>query len=352
MELHGGNIYDKPINLDFSISVNPFGLPERVRKEAIRGVELAEHYPDINYLALRKAISDYYGIDGAEVALGNGATELIYALVHVKKPKKALIVGPTFVEYQKALETIDCAYEYYFAKDEDDFVVQQDLLTRLEENSYDCIFICNPNNPTGRLMKKKLLLAVIESCEAKGIQMLLDECFIDFVKKEEEHSYIKNHQTYKHLVILRAFTKMFAMPGLRLGYCVSADLDLIDRIRKVMPPWNVSVPAQFAGVAAMREQEYVMETKAFISSERSWMEDQLELLGFKVYPSKTNFILFKGPEGLQEFCMQKNILIRDAESFDGIGKGYYRIGLKKRKFNEQLLKVLKSCRKLQKEQEN
>lgn len=346
MEIHGGNIYDQPINLDFSISVNPFGLPERVRKEAIRGVELAEHYPDIRYMALRRSIQEHFGIDGAEVALGNGATELIYALVHVKKPKLALIIGPTFIEYQRALETIGCSYDYYLAKEEDDFAVQQDVLTMLEQKPYDMVFVCNPNNPTGRLVKKSLLLSVVRQCEEKGIQLLVDECFMDFVKKEEDHTFMNCHQDYRKLVILRAFTKLFAMPGLRLGFCVSADLELIDRIRKIMPPWNVSVPAQYAGVAAMKEKEYIEETKSFISSERSWMEDQLELLGLKVYPSKTNFILFQGPEGLQDYCLQKNILIRDAQSFEGIGKGHYRIGLKKRKFNEQLLKVLKSRIKL------
>ena len=341
MELHGGNIYDKVINLDFSISVNPLGLPEKVRKEAIRGVELAEHYPDIDYMALRRAVQDHFEVPGQQVALGNGATELIYACVHVRKPKKALIVGPTFIEYQRALMTIGCAFDYYIASEDDGFTIQRDLLEMLEASNYDFVFLCNPNNPTGRLIEDGLLMEILDYCETKKIQVLLDECFMDFVKEEEKHSLMGKHESYKKLLIVRAFTKAFAMPGLRLGYCVSVDLDLIDRIRKTMPPWNVSVPAQFAGVAAMKEEDYLRETKSFISSERSWMEEQLSRLGMTVIPSTANFILFKAPAGLQKYCLKKNILIRDASSFNGIGPGYYRVGIKKRRSNERLLDVFK-----------
>lgn len=340
MELHGGNIYDKSVNLDFSISVNPFGLPEKVRKEAFRGVEMAEHYPDIHYTALRKSIREYFGITGSEVALGNGATELIYTLVHVKRPRRALIIGPTFIEYERALETEGCKYEYFMTKEEEGFELKREILDYLEENEFDMLFLCNPNNPTGKLVKRGLLREMIELCERKSITFMIDECFMSFVKKEADHSYMWNHKGFRHLVILRAFTKTFAMPGLRLGYAVSEDTDLMEKIRLAMPPWNVSVPAQYAGVAAMKEIEYLKETKTFIYNEREWMEDQLEKIGFEVIPSKTNFILFRGPQGLQEVCMEKGILIRDAGSFRGMREGYYRIGLKKRKFNTQLLKVL------------
>lgn len=341
MEIHGGNIYDKSVNIDFSISVNPLGLPEKVRKEAIRGVELCEHYPDITYSTLRQVIREYYGITGEEVALGNGGTELLYTIVHIKQPKKALIIGPTFIEYQRALEIEGCEFEYYMMREEDEFELQPDILERLQTREYDMLFLCNPNNPTGKLVKKKLLLEIIELCEANDITLLLDECFMGFVKKEENHSYVWNHASYPHLVVLRAFTKMFAMPGLRLGYAVSSNTDLMEKTRRMMPPWNVSLPAQYAGVAAMREENYIKETKNFIYNEREWMQDQLEKLGFAVISSKANFILFRGPLGLQEICMEKGILIRDAGSFEGIRPGYYRIGLKKRKFNEQLLKVLR-----------
>lgn len=341
MEIHGGNIYDKSVNIDFSISVNPLGLPDKVRKEAIRGVELAEHYPDISYTALRQVIREYYGITGEEVALGNGGTELLYTLVHIKRPKKALIIGPTFIEYQRALEIEGSDFEYYMTKEENEFELQPDILDWLRTNEYDMLFLCNPNNPTGKLVKRKLLLEIIELCEQKKITLMLDECFMGFVKKEENHSYMRQHENYKYLVILRSFTKMFAMPGLRLGYAVSSDTDLMEKIRRMMSPWNVSLPAQYAGTAAMREENYIKETKNFIYNEREWMQDQLEKLGFSVIPSKVNFILFRGPLGLQEICMKRGILIRDAGSFDGIRPGYYRIGLKKRKFNEQLLKVLR-----------
>lgn len=341
MELHGGNIYDKQVKIDFSININPLGIPDKVRKAASLGVELSEHYPDINKTALTNKLTEYYSINKNQLAVGGGAIEMIYTLVHMIRPKRALIIGPTFVEYERALKTTHSKYDYYFAREEDDFVVTKDVFPLLKSGKYDMVFVCNPNNPTGLLIERKRSQKFMEICREKQIITVIDECFMEFTMKDKKYSMLTDFEEYPNLVIIRAFTKIFAMPGLRLGYAISVNEELMNELNNMMPPWNVSVPAQFAGVAALQEKSFIERTKVFLTTEREWLIRQLQEVGCKVYDTKANFILFKAREGLQDDCMKQGILIRDASSFEGIPKGFYRIGIRKREDNEKLIKLLK-----------
>lgn len=344
MEEHGGDIYARRVNIDFSVNINPLGIPEKVRKEAMRGVEMSEHYPDVHHTRLLDKMEKAYQIPKEHITLGSGAIELIYALVHATKPQSGLIVEPTFLEYEKALDIVDCRRDFYIAPEENEFEIGMDFLDIVRDGSYDIVFLCNPNNPTGRLIKKKRMQELLEICEQKDTLLVVDECFMDFVKKGKNHSLLGRYQDYQHLIVVKAFTKIFSMPGLRLGYAVTANEELRKKIRKMLPPWNVSIPAQFAGVAALGEKDFVERSKDYLFGEREWMENELKKLGVKVYPSRTNYLLFRGPEGMDDWCMKEYILIRNAENFRGLSKGYYRIGIKSRKDNEKLIQVLKKHR--------
>lgn len=344
MEIHGGNIYDKQINLDYSISINPFGLPEKIRREAIRGVELSEHYPDIECTRLLDEMERAFSQPRERFVIGNGECELIYAAVFAAKPKKALILGPTFSEYERAFIASGSDYEYYFAKEEEDFIVQEEVLDILQTGGYDMFVVCNPNNPTGRLVKRRLMGPLMDLCREKGIRVMLDECFMDFVRKESEHTYTNKLDDYSNILVLRTLTKTFAMPGLRVGYAMSSDIAFMERMKCVLPPWNVSIPAQYAGVEAMRQREFIAQTKEFVNSERRWMEDRLKALDYPYYTSKANFILFRADGRLKDFCLASRILIRDAGNIPGLSEGFYRIGVKKRNHNERLFKVLEQAK--------
>lgn len=344
MELHGGNIYDKQVKLDFSVNINPLGIPEKVRKAAIRGVELSEHYPDVKQSRLLRKLAVFHEVNEDRLVLGNGASELIYALANAVRPKRALVLGPTFNEYERALGNVKCQVEYYLAKEVDGFEIGENVLEKFRQGSYELLCICNPNNPTGKLIKKRILQDLVDIAKEKGVLVLIDECFMDFVKKEKEHTMLSRISSYSNVIILKAFTKIYAMPGLRLGYMVAGNKKMALALRKMLPPWNISVPAQAAGVAALKETDYVQRSRDYTITEREFMEQGLEQMGYPVFHSRTNYILFKGPKGLQDICMDKGILIRDAGSFKGIPKGFYRIGLKKREHNEQLLAVLKTCK--------
>lgn len=200
--------------------------------------------------------------------------------------------------------------------------------------------LCNPNNPTGITIPQDLLEEILETCAMQGIFMVVDECFLDFVKDPEKHTLKGKLEKYPGLFILKAFTKRYAIPGVRLGYGFCSDGEVLDRMEAVTQPWNVSTMAQQAGMAALKESEYVEAGRQIIFRESAWMKEKMRQLGLTVYPSEANYIFFYGPEELFERCVAKGILIRDCSNYPGLKKGYYRVAVKLHEQNEKLIEVL------------
>lgn len=274
------------------------------------------------------------------IICGNGAAELLFSLVLVKKPKKTLLAVPGFQEYEQALKTTSCEISYYQMTKEHGFTLQDEYLTMLTDD-LDMAFLCSPNNPTGLLIDPELLEQIIVTCEKKNIFLVLDECFLEFVGEELQISGKSYLRDMKNLFLLKAFTKMYGMPGLRLGYGLCSDSVLLRKMEEAVQPWNVSQPAQMAGIAACKEQAFAAKTRAYISSERMFLKEELEKLGFYVYPSKANYLFFEAPVDLYERCLEEQILIRDCSNYRGLEKGYYRIAVKSHEENLELLQILK-----------
>ena len=172
------------------------------------------------------------------------------------------------------------------------------------------------------------------------ILLVVDECFLDFVKEPEEYSLKHSLSGFNNLFILKAFTKRYAMAGVRLGYGLCSDRKLMERMELCVQPWNVSTMAQAAGLQALTETEYVEEGRQLVFREAQWLKDELVRIGYKVFPSEANYIFFKGPEELFDFCLRKRILIRDCSNYPGLTKGYYRIAVKRHEENVKLIEVL------------
>lgn len=338
-QIHGGDIYSRNIRLDFSTNINPFGMPEGVKKAAIEGVEHSIHYPDVSCDRLKTAISDLENVPKDLIVCGNGAAELIFSLVLVKKPQKALLAVPGFLEYEQALRTSSCEISFYQMKKENGFTLQDDYLSMLTDD-LDLVFLCSPNNPTGDLIEPKLLEKIIIKCTEKHIFLVLDECFQEFVEEEFQNSAKKYLQNRKNLFILKAFTKIYGMPGLRLGYGLCNDKELLGQMEGAVQPWNVSQPAQMAGIAACKEHAFVKKTREYISSERAFLKEELEKIGFRVYPSKANYLFFEAPVDLHERCLEEQILIRDCSNYCGLEQGYYRIAVRSHEENMEFLQML------------
>lgn len=340
-QIHGGDIYRHPNVTDFSVNTNPLGTPEAVLKVLQEKSENIAYYPDMECEELRESISKYEQISTEKILCGNGAAELFYAAVLAVKPKKALLLAPTFSEYAKALKTVDADICYYVLSKEKDYEVQEDLLNALTP-TLDMVFFCNPNNPTGIVTKPELLRKLILKCEAYKIVCVVDECFLDFLEDEADYEIKSMCETCRYLVIVKAFTKIFCMPGLRLGYALSGNLELLEKMCSMMQAWNVSVPAQLGGIAALESPEdYLKKTRDYIKEERTWMIQMLIQMGYKVYASRANYVFFEGPLGLYEKALAAGFLIRDCQGYVGLEAGTYRLAVRTHEENERILKWLR-----------
>jgi threonine-phosphate decarboxylase len=339
MYQHGGDIYNHNIKLDFSSNVNLLGIPQGVIQAACEGVTLSNCYPDTQCHQLREAISTAEQIPMEQIICGNGAADLIFSIVLSKKPKKALIAIPTFNEYEQALQMMDCKINYYQTKEDTNFTLQEDFLQFITDK-VDIIILCSPNNPTGNLIGRKLMEEILKQCEKNNVLLVVDECFMDFVQDPKAYTMKDLCNRSKNLFVLKAFTKLYAMPGLRLGYGICSDKELINRMKLSSQPWNVSIPAQMAGIAALKETEYVKQSMEVLKEERAYLINELTNLRFRLYESMANYIFFKAEKGLYEKCLNKGILIRDCSNYKGLEEGYYRIVIKTRQENRQLINAL------------
>lgn len=349
-EVHGADIYtaaeklgtDKNNILDFSSNINPLGIPESVKQACINAIYHSNKYPDINSRELINSISKEEKVLESWIFPSNGAAEAIFRITFSLRPKKGLVTAPAFSEYESALKAVNAGLNYYNLKEENNFQIQNDILNCIDLET-NIIFLCNPNNPTGQLTNKETLENIIKYCRQLNVFVVIDECFLDFIENKEEFSTVNLLNTYNNLIILKAFTKIYAIPGIRLGYCMSSNEHLIETLKISGSPWNVSNIAQAAGIAALKEKDYVKESVAYINQERKYLNDELNKLNIKTYESHANYILFKIHDkiDLKEEMLKKNILIRSCSNYNNLCNDYYRIAVKTRKENKQFLKTLK-----------
>lgn len=339
--LHGGDVYRNQAEYDFSVNINPLGMPLASIQAAHEGVVLAGRYPDYSCERLGESIGQYHRVDKDYVLCGNGAAELIFTLCYSLSPKKTFTVAPTFQEYEKAVNAAGGVMEYHYLREENDFDLKHDFLTELfyKVGDLDMVFLCNPNNPTGRIIKKDMLLKILEACQDRDVYLCVDESFLPFLEDEENYSMVDYVGSYDKLIILRSFTKIYGMPGLRLGYVLSSDKELLQTMRGKCQPWSVSTVAQLAGVAALKDEGFLDKTRQVIAGEREYLKAELlPLIADKFFDSYANYILFKSKADLKESLLEEGVLIRDCSNFVGLEKGYYRIAVRSTSENKELVR--------------
>ncbi len=330
--------------LDFSANISPLRLPEGVRAAVVESLWSAESYPDPLCRALRQAVA---GAEQANVdwcLCGCGAADLIYRVVLAKKPRRALVTAPTFAEYEAALELAGCKTEHYLLREEAGFPLDEGFLDAVTPDT-DMVFVCQPNNPTGRTVSRSLLTAVLDRCREADALLVVDECFCDFLDDPDTRTMKNLLGEYRNLLILKAFTKLYAMAGLRLGYCLCGDTALLDAMRNAGQPWAVSGPAQAAGIAALNETEYVQAVRALIAEQRPRLAGELTRLGLRVIPGEANYLLFFSPKPLLEPLRRRGILLRDCGNYRGLCDGWYRAAVRGREDNQRLIAALEEVLK-------
>lgn len=336
---HGGDIYGEEVLLDFSANTNPFGTPGAVLEAVTAALPHVHHYPDPYCRKLVAAIARQENLPQQFILCGNGAAELIYAYCQAVRPKKVVELAPTFSEYSAALKRVGATVIRYKLKQKKEFSLDESFLLFLEQTEPSAVFLCNPNNPTGKCIAPELMERILHFCKQKSIRLFLDECFLDLTEGGQSlKDRLANHP---NLFILKAFTKSYGMAGLRLGYCMSSDSRLLGKMSALTQPWNVSTLAQEAGVAAMGQQAFLQKTRVLVSEQRQWLRQQLEELGYWVCPGSANYLLFQGPEDLQEKLRKKKIAIRSCANYHGLGPGWYRIAVRLPEENQCLIRAMK-----------
>jgi len=356
---HGGNIYrageelgipeDKII--DFSANINPLGISKRVIKDIVHNLKYLPDYPDPDAKELRLEIARHHTISAESIICGNGSTELIYLIVRALKPKNVLIPAPTFSEYERACKSYGTRIIHYGLKRENNFDINTDEFIGVmngDKNSEltipnsplhtDMVFLCNPNNPTGRLIQKKDVMRIAHAAKALKSYLVVDEAFIDFVS---DASVIQEVEKNPYLIVIRSMTKFYALAGLRLGYGIFP-LKIIDLIKQYKEPWTVNTLAQKAGVAVLNDTAYKKQTLKLIKKEKQFLEKKFKQLGINFVDSYANFYLLSLPnaESMYKELKKKGILVRLCSDFKGLDKTYIRVAVKSRKYNILLMKEL------------
>jgi threonine-phosphate decarboxylase len=367
---HGGNIYRLAEELkmqerkimDFSASVNPLGVSKKIKTEIRRHLKYLHNYPDHEAKRLRKRLAQYHGIAPETILCGNGSTELIYLITRVLKPQKVLISAPTFSEYERAVVSaqnseLRTQIKYFVLKREDNFNINPDefieAMTDLVQHSknslnsgfcalcsVNMVFLCNPNNPTGRLIRKEGVKRIAAAAKEFKCYLIVDEAFIDFCA---EDSIIKDMEDNPYLIVLRSMAGFYALSGLRIGYGVFPQ-HLIGSLKRYNEPWTVNNLAQRAAVVALKDKIYRSETFRLLKEEKRFLEKSFKKIGIEFFDSDVNFYLLKISNANEIFqqMKRKGILIRDCSNFRGLDNTYLRVAVKSHKENTILIKELTS----------
>lgn len=340
---HGGNIYEikskkRSSTLDFSASINPLGIPAGIKRSLSSQFKNLVHYPDPAAHQLAAELARYWRVKEENILVGNGSTELIYLILDAFRPATITLPVPSFTEYERAARITRCRLRFVYLTEDEDFRFNSYSIKKC-----DMLFLCNPNNPTGNLMVSNR--ADIGNIPVKKI--IVDEAFMDFVRGENRHTFIPQAAKSRKIIVLRTLTKLFALPGLRIGYLV-AHRDTIRTLKKYQMPWSVNVLAQAAAECALTDDAFRKHSKQLIEKERKFLYGRLsQIRGFKPYLSSANFILVKINQRhltsamLKEQLLKKNILIRDCGNFRGLNKKFVRIAVRTHQQNLRLVQALR-----------
>ena len=353
---HGGNInkIKEDFNIspdeimDFSVNTNFLGPPEEIYELLQKNTLHIKDYPEPNSKTMKKTIADKICLNDGNIIIGNGATEIIYQFVKIVNPTKALIISPTFSEYKFAVKSINGEIEHYLLTSENGFSFDEDrLLKKINQNQYDMVFICNPNNPTGKLILNDQIKNLLNVLKDSNTKLIVDESFIDFVQEKNKYTAVNFINQFENIFIIRSFTKIFSIPGIRLGYGIGSD-DIINEIEKNRDPWSVNIFAQIIGEKLINYHQYYHQSREIIFRERDVLHNLLSQIdGIKpLYPG-ANFILLnisqtgKTSTEIARELGKEGIIIRNCNSFKSLEEDYIRVAVRGRSENMKLIKNLK-----------
>ena len=333
--------------VSFSANVNPLGISPKLKSTLAERIDAIMSYPDREYTNLRKRIAEYVRTDLENIIVGNGSTELISLFIQIKRPKKALIIGPTYSEYEREISLGGGAARYYRLEEENDFALDiQKLETELTKD-VDLLVICNPNNPTSTAIARTDMRKILDICKQKGIFVMVDETYVEFAEDVQKITSVPLTSYYNNIIILRGISKFFAAPGLRLGYAICGNADLLKEINQRKNPWTINSLAAIAGEIMFSDEQYIKDTRNLIAGERTRICSILSTCkNLHYYVPTANFILVKilkeevTSMDLFEAAIRKGLMLRDCSTFPFLNNKFIRFCFMKPEFNDTLLNVI------------
>ena len=325
--------------LDFSANVSPLGLPAGVAAAITNALPTADRYPDPLCRELRAALAGAEGVPADWILCGNGAADLIFRLALAVRPRRALLPAPTFAEYEAALQTVGCAVQRVFLREENEFAVTEKFIDAVTPET-DIVFLCQPNNPTGQVTPPALVERLVRRCAECGAVLAVDECFLDFLPDRDALTAKQLLRDAPQLIILKAFTKLYAMAGVRLGYALCGDAALLEKMRGAGQPWAVSSLAQAAGLAALQETAYAGAVRALIAEQRPRMAAGLRALGLRVMDGQANYLLFRATPDFGEKLRRRGAVVRSCANYPGLDAAWYRTAVRTAEENTRLLQIM------------
>ena len=334
---HGGDTYGLGDVIDFSASLNPLGMPLQIARALKLATSSFSPYPDPQCRDLVKALAAYEGVEADRIVATAGSTDAFARIVTALAPEKALVCSPCYSGYEQALRQARTRVVHHTLVASEDFDLSERVIDYIE-SGVDMVFLCSPNNPTGRVIPRDLLCKVLDAASRQSAWVVLDECYLDFTNEATAVSLLDR---YPRLIVVKSFTKSFAMAGIRVGWCVCGLPGTAKALREAGMPWIVSTPSQVAGNAALGIPEYLDTSREYIQQERDRLQSALADMGMTVVPSHANFILFQSPQPLYEPLLERGILIRRCGNFRGLDGTWFRVAVRTAQENEKLVSALK-----------
>lgn len=333
--------------VSFSANVNPLGISPKLRAELSSHIDVIESYPDREYTALRTAIASYCGCESDRVIVGNGSTELISLFIEIINPGRALILGPTYSEYEHEISLKGGRSSYYPLHSADEFSLDMSDFTKRLADDIDMLILCNPNNPTSTCLDRSQLRQILDACMEHDIYVMIDETYVEFATDYDKISAVPLASYYNNVIILRGTSKFFAAPGLRLGYAITGNANILSQINRVKNPWMINSLAEIAGTIMFSDSEYMTRTRELISTERKRVCDALSASDrYHVFSPTANFVLIKIEDKslsssiLFDRCIKEKMMIRDCSTFPFLDDRFIRICFMNPDDNDRLLDIL------------
>lgn len=333
--------------VSFSANVNPLGISPKLKTTLSGRIDSIMSYPDREYTQLRSRIAEYVRTDLENIIVGNGSTELISLFIQIKHPKHALIIGPTYSEYEREVSLGGGITRYYRLEEEKNFVLDLHQLEKELTSDVDLLVICNPNNPTSTAITRNEMRKILDICKQKGIFVMVDETYVEFAEDIQNITSAPLTGYYNNIIILRGISKFFAAPGLRLGYAICGNLDLVKEINQRKNPWTINSLAAIAGEIMFSDASYIEDTRNLIASERTRICKLLDACPYiKYYEPTANFILLKilkddvTSMDLFEAAIRQGLMLRDCSTFPFLNNKFIRFCFMTPELNDALLKVI------------